>query len=334
MFDIPKAKSSVPFSIAVEEFFQDMRAARRSHHTISDYGVTFRYFLDWLGEDLLMSAITKQHIAQFMQTMAERKTAPNGVAPRPARRRSAKTLRNYHTALSALWTWAVDEGYAPIHIIRLVKAPKVNAKPIEPFSDEEVVDLFNACKLTKSWHNKPLSQGERHTCLRDMAIILLLLETGVRRAELLSITMNDLDLSRNRIHIRHGKGDKDRYVSYGTVAAKALRHYLAERPGEAKKHGDYLFVNFLRYKGHKMSGGSLSKLLQRIGRRAGVSDVHAHRFRHTAAIKRLQNGMNAYQLKEFLGHADLASTTRYVNLAAVDMEPVWRRTSPVDNLRL
>ncbi len=84
------------FSIAVKQFIEERIAMRYSPHTIRDYKVTYKKFLTHVG-DMDIRTVNKQHIVQFMASQANV---------------SAKTLRNYHADLSALWQWAIQQGFA------------------------------------------------------------------------------------------------------------------------------------------------------------------------------------------------------------------------------
>jgi integrase len=123
-----------------------------------------------------VGGVERGDIIKFLHTMGERTDAPNSPIPRPAKRRSAKTIRNYHTALSALWSWAVLEGYALEHVVQQVKPPKSEPKPIMPFTQDEIIRMVRACRKTRAWHNRPLTESERFTAQRDEAIILVLAE--------------------------------------------------------------------------------------------------------------------------------------------------------------
>lgn len=331
-------KYDLLFSQAVEEYKFEMRALMRSEHTISDYDVTWRYFATFLeesGGDRHVREIGRRDVIDFMYEMATKVVTPRGMAPRPPRKRSKKTLRNYHTGLSALWTWLLSQNYVDEHVIRQVEAPKHTPKPVVPFTTDEIVALVAACEMSRRWSNKPLTKTTRPTGLRDQAIILTLLDTGVRNAELRAIVIDEVDFKNKRIKVQHGKGDKTRYVPIGHTTARTLRKYILHgRPVESEWHGNYLFVNVLRGKGRKMSSKVLTDLVKRLGERAGVADVYPHRFRHTAAIRRIQNGADAFTLKAILGHTCITTTMRYVNQAELDNAELLRRSSPVDNMRL
>lgn len=325
--------TEIMFSQAIDEFAFDMQAMRRSRHTISDYKTAYQHWLRIMG-DAPLCKISYRDVKRFLHDISKEEIAPKGIAPRPSKKRSAKTIKNYHIALSALWSWAINEGYASDHVVRKISPPKANKKPINPFTDAEIVALTKACKLSRAWHNKPLSQSRRLTATRDLAIILILLDTGLRNTELRNLTIDDINWKTNSLKVCHGKGDKDRFVGFGYECRRALRRWMLDRPEQAKLRGNWLFCNVLRYKGHKMSRGALSKLLKRIGEVAGVDDCHPHRFRHTTAVRRLQAGLNVFQVKEMLGHASLETTMQYVHIAGLDMQDAMARTSPVDNLKL
>jgi site-specific recombinase XerD len=117
------------------------------------------------------------------------------------------------------------------------------------------------------------------------------------------------------LHVRHGKGDKSRYLFLGDRARKALWKYLADRPDA--KPSEPLFAT--RGKRH-IDRRNLNHLLQHLGDRAGVDDVHAHRFRHTMSITFLRNGANILELQKILGHESLKTVSAYARLAEADLE--------------
>lgn len=97
------------------------------------------------------------------------------------------------------------------------------------------------------------------------------------------------------------------------------------------RNDDPLFVSKLN---RIIDRRKLADMFANIGRRAGVPNVHPHRFRHTFAIQYLRNGGNAYTLQAMLGHSTLETVKIYLKLAQVDIDLVHRKASPVDNWRL
>lgn len=167
---------------------------------------------------------------------------------------------------------------------------------------------------------------------RDRCIILLLVDTGLRASELCDLRIADLDMSRNRITVRHGKGDKARFVQFGKRAAKALWRFLTPRLPAADD--ERLITVGPQDDPRPMDRRQLGLQLARIGERAGVPNVYPHRFRHTFAITYLRNGGDLFTLQELLGHSDLAMVRRYARIAQTDCARAHAKASPADNWRL
>ena len=170
-----------------------------------------------------------------------------------------------------------------------------------------------------------------------MAIILLLLDTGIRCTELCELTIDKVDLASGSARVRskgrmnRGEG-KERLVRFSGTTSRALRRYLSERGALDPKHRKApLFTDRDDRPFHRKY---LAKHLLRLGQRAGVTNVHAHRFRHTFAIRYLKNGGDIYTLQDLLGHTSLEMVRRYLHIAQVDVEDAHRRASPVENWRL
>ena len=151
-------------------------------------------------------------------------------------------------------------------------------------------------------------------------MIMLLLDTGLRASELINLERADIDLTKNRLKVIAGKGNKDRLLPFSPRTGSALFRHMAQlEPGE-KPFG------IARY--------SLNHLLTKIGKRAGVADCHPHRFRHTFAISYLRNGGDPYTLQDILGHSTMEMVRRYLALAQVDIEAAHNRASPVEHWKL
>lgn len=123
-----------------------------------------------------------------------------------------------------------------------------------------------------------------------------------------------------------GKGALERSVPFSPRTAQALWRYLSTRP--KAETNEPLFVTALN---RPMDRGQLRKFLVFLGKRAGVKDVHPHRFRHTFAIEYLRNDGDPYTLQKILGHSTLDMVKKYLALAQVDLDKAHKRASPVDN---
>jgi site-specific recombinase XerD len=330
-------KTQLTYSQAVEGFLLDARAERLSPDTIRNYTLTLRRFGEWLAEhpersaaDPPLAAITADHVAQFMASLAAPREHP-GVAPRPAAPLSKKTALNYHAALGALWTWAVHEQVVQSHVIHAVPRPRPEKRAISPLTEADCKLLLAACGRSRAYKRpgKRLCDNARPTADRDRAIVLLLLDTGMRAGELCGLKVRDVD-TKNRRLIVLGKGAKERNLPFSAPVGKALWRYLQEERGEHTPR-DPLFVTI---EGAPLTPGALLQLINSLGERAAVADCHPHRFRHTFAINFLRNGGNAYELQALLGHTTLEMVKSYLVLAQTDVEAAHRRASPVENWRL
>lgn len=314
-------KTQLALSQALAGYLLDAEARRLSPHTIADYMLAFTRFQDYLRDDPPITAIRSDDVRGFLSELDE-------IAGRPI---SAKQVLNHHTALSALWTWCLRNGYTGEHILRTVSRPRPDQHAVIPFSQDDLRALLAACERSRPYarFGKRLCDNARPTATRDRAIILLLVDTGLRATELCELRIQSVDL-RNRRIVVFGKGRKERQLPIGPSTGKALWRYLQEdRP--AAGPADSVFVSTI---GHPLDRGALRQLLARLGEKAGVADCHPHRFRHTFAVAYLRNGGNALALQALLGHATLEMVRRYVQIAELDLVNSHRTASPVENWRL
>ena len=216
--------------------------------------------------------------------------------------------------------------------MRRIEKPDYRRPPVEPFIRHEIIAL-----IASSGKNAPRpgpggvpSCSTRPTALRDRAILLALVDTGVRSSELCNLKVGDFDVTRDQLRIRQGKGAKDRFVYVGAVTSKAIWKYLAGRKPAAKAP-DALFATRT---GTHMDRNALDNLIEACAKRAGVEHAYPHRFRHTFAITFLRNGGSPLELQALPGHEKLDMVNIYVRLAQVDLQEAQKRASPADNWQL
>ena len=304
-----------PLSKTIEGYLLSLGARHLSQNTIDDYTRTLSKFSVFLEDDLPVNEITTRDIEGFLSI-------------NPAL--SNKSILNQYIGLSALWTWMVSEKFVSANVVRGLTPPKAEQKDIVPLNEKEVKAIVSA--LNKSRVYVRQGQNIDHalgSCDRNHAILMLLLDTGIRASELCDLRMEDLDNRNNRITIRLGKGMKSRTLPFSPRTGQAIWRYLATRADA--QPDDPLFLSKLN---HAMTRTKLAEMFHNIGERAGVKNVHPHRFRHTFAIQYLRNGGNAYTLQAMLGHASLETVKIYLRLAQVDLDTMHRHASPVAGWRL
>lgn len=302
-------------STAIEGYW----LARRldlSPNTIRDYGLTYQRLVVF-SKDMDIERITSNQVRQFLQHLGGEYSL------------SKRTLSNAWIALASLWAWASNELKIPNVVRGHVEQPKFTDRIPEPLEKEEIQALIRVCERTSSYKAKGKAvRNRRPTALRDAAIILVLTDTGIRASELCDLLVSDYDQKRGRLHVRKGKGQKERFLPIGIRTQSALWRYLANR--EDVRPTDSLFATRTF---RKMDRNNLRHLLDTIGKNAKVTNVHPHRFRHTFAIEFLRNGGSMILLKELLGHESMEMVTRYVHIAESDIANSIKH-SPADNWRL
>ena len=147
-------------SQAIEGFLLEKQAQHLSPHTVADYTNAFRKLQAYLVTDVPFAGITADQVKGFLGDLSTPR-APNGVAKRPEKGLSNKTILNIHTALSALWTWAVAEGIVTQHLLRKIPRPKPEKRVITPFSEEDIKTLLALQRQTL-----PRLHAARQTGLR------------------------------------------------------------------------------------------------------------------------------------------------------------------------
>lgn len=305
-------------SQAIEGFLMARRADGYSPQTVEQY----QWALSMLRQlvDKPLRQVDVDDLRRFMASVQEN--------PRLSR----TSVFHVWKALRAFYKWTASEGLSE-RPDKLLTKPRYAYREIQPLSEAEIKALLKAIDRTAPSQGKRQSfTMPRSTAHRDRAIIMLLLDTGLRASELCRLTVNDVDLQNANITVRpfmSGIKSRPRIIPIGNVAKKAIWRYLAARNTEYR--GGELFFS---REGHPLDRDSLRHLLFRLGNRAGVPNVHPHRFRHTFAIQYLRNGGDVFTLQRILGHATLSMVQHYLALADADAQSAHRRASPVDNWRL
>lgn len=304
-------------SVAFEGFFLD-KELTFARTTIANYRRALGRFAQHVGSDKELEEISTADVRQYL------------IALRVEHGLSRRSVHDAWAILSSFWTWAEKILGMP-HVIRgQIPAPEYTARAIEPFTEAEIQRLLKAAEYEREWITRKgnKARSKRPTAARERALVFTLLDSGLRASELCALTVGDYDAGRGRLRVRHGKGDKERYVVVGNRARKAIWFYLAGR--NEPTPAEPLFTT---RSGGPLDRNNLRHIVGRLGVTAGVDDVHPHRFRHTFAINFLRNGGNPLLLQELLGHERLETVRIYVKLAEQDINKAHRH-SPADNWSL
>jgi site-specific recombinase XerD len=296
--------TGTPLTLTIADYidWQALRGSSRRHR--ADIKRELLRFAATLDADPPIDQVTRENCTAFLRGFQERECKPN-------------TVKAYHRILDAFFRWCVEEERIDASPMKRVPKPKVVQEQIKPLSAEELTAL--------------LVEPNRKTFvgLRDIALMALMVDTGLRVSETLSIRLGDLDTRARAITVV-GKGDKPRTVFYGERVAVALRDYLRRRARRGSE--DLLFVSSL---GEQLLRFAIVERMRDYGYAAGIRGkrVSPHTLRHTFAVNWLKNGGDTLSLQRLLGHSSPAMTTRYVNFATADLAELHRTVSPLDRLQ-
>lgn len=164
--------------------------------------------------------------------------------------------------------------------------------------------------------------------LRDRAILETFYATAIRRSELARLALCDLDLGRGVLAVRHGKGNRDRFVPLGERAQAWIRRYLEESRPELAAYRDDGAL-FLSADGTGLAPNYLGEMVRKAIEAAGVKKPGGcHLFRHTAATLMLEGGADIRFIQQLLGHAKLETTQIYTRVSIEQLKAVHQATHP------
>ena len=239
-------------------YAQSNKAEGKSPKTISWYSEMvsdFAGFLESKGCGASLSQFDVQVVREFVVHEQERGLSPFSVQGKVR-------------ALKAFSSWLFTESYLSDNLLGNFKLPKVPVNLIEPLTSTEI-DKLVACQ------NQLTAIG-----CRDIAILVVMLDTGIRLSELCDLCFDDAHIEEGYLKVM-GKGRKERVVPIGASAQKVLWRYIIHfRPEPMVKLDDYLFLTL---DGKPLHPNAVKLLIKRWGTKAGVTRLHAHLCRHTFA---------------------------------------------------
>lgn len=162
--------------------------------------------------------------------------------------------------------------------------------------------------------------------LRDRTILEILYSTGIRRAEVSHLRVEDVNFSAGTMFIREGKGRKDRIVPVGDRALSYIKRYLDDARAELTREEGWLFPS--RY-GGQLSPNSITQFTGQYMRQAGIKEGSCHLLRHTMATLMLENGADVRYIQEMLGHAGIETTQVYTGVSTRHLRETMLRSHPV-----
>lgn len=296
----------------------------------SDNMHAFLGSLERLGRSDYTIVYYRTELSKFMRTLEERsfKTGLRTITRvliedeyikylREERRLKHASITSALRALRAFFNWSVREGIIEESPMTNVVIGEAKAPRIETFSREQIRNIL-------SQPDPKLFVG-----LRDITIMTLFLETGIRVRELCDLRVEDIRFEDNQI-LANGKNGEERLVPIQTQTRRMLKRYLQAR---GHSYVDNLFISI---DDTEMNRETVRRRIAKYGRMANIKNIRCspHTFRHTFAKMSVQNGADLFTLQAILGHKTLDMVRRYVNMFGNDVKDAHARFSPVENLNI
>ncbi|MDQ0270239.1 tyrosine recombinase XerC [Cytobacillus purgationiresistens] len=262
-----------------------------SQYTIEHYQQDIKGFFMFMSEQGIKSL---DKVEYFDIRIFLTKLYDQGYARRTAARKIS-CLRSFYKLL-------VREDVVKENPFSLVSMPKGEKKLPNFFYEEELSQLFEACETVS-----PLGQ-------RNKALLELLYATGMRVGECSQIKMKDLDMDVSIVLV-HGKGNKERYIPFGSFAHDALKLYIQNGRQELIKDEKSHYHLFVNHRGGPLTARGIRGILNKLIDQSSLSgSIHPHMIRHSFATHLMANGADMRTVQELLGHAFLSSTQVYTHV--------------------
>lgn len=323
------------FDYQIDEFMVYCRSKQLREKTMSSYEQALRLFQRWCESEMNITKVdqvSESVMRRYINDLQERgkysfySDDEKKKTNYPERRRdfrkpiSVITINSYIRELRVFFNW-LDEDYKlkrnPMQKIRLLK---VNRKARDFINDEDFKKLVS--QLDKSYYPEH----------RDFAMIMLMIDTGMRLGECTTVLMTDLHLASHKICLRAEttKGRKDRVVFFSPKTETVLRRWI--RFKDRYVESDYLFP--IKAHGGHVNVSNFETNFKKYLRRAGLNDtLTPHCLRNNFAKRCLMSGMDIYTLSKILGHSSVKITEEaYLDLTDDDLGKRYQHYSPVRNM--
>ncbi len=281
-------------SASLQDAFTDFMLSRQAMNctkaTLDFYGYAIGNFMTWIEQQGITQPeeITARYMRAYVAELVATK--------------KDSTAWDYARAVKTMLRFWHDEGY-----IQPVKfeLPKIAQRRLPVLTQDQVRQIVKACNI------------------RDRAIILFMVDSGLRRAEVCALNWDDIDMTSGLVRVHQGKGRKDRSSVIGAKTRRALLAY--------RRTIDTKGAVFQTDEGTRFTGNGLLAIFRRLKKKTGIV-VTPLALRRTFVILSLRAGMPLHQVQLMMGHTTPTMTLHYAQLEDIDLLEAHKAHSPVDNL--
>ncbi|MEW6400824.1 MAG: tyrosine-type recombinase/integrase [Chloroflexota bacterium] len=285
--------ASLALTDAYTDFILSRQVKQCTPATFEFYKYTTGVFLKWVESQSITSPneITARYVREYLAGLIGK---------------SDKTIHAHARAIRTLLRFWHEEGYMPAPV--KFDMPRMAKKRLPCLTAEQLSTVLSVCDP------------------RDKAIIMVMADSGLRRAEIINLNWGDVDMQSGLVRVVCGKGRKDR----STVIAPTVRRTLLAYRKTSGDHANDAPV-FQTRSGRRFTGSGLLQVFRRISADAGIH-VTPHALRRTFTILSLRSGADVLHLQAELGHASLDMVQHYAQMVDEDLLQSHKNHSPIENL--
>ena len=301
------------YKIAEQSFLADLKASSKSAATYDKYELVLRNFGEWLKTN---ASEEQQEVSPIMISKWKQSLFENGD--------KTNTIAHYLTVLRAFFKWSVTNGFFEQQPVEL------SAFPLH----EEIKHDIPTLEEIKVLLSGEIPKGtKKNKALKDLAIVTLLIESGIRVSELCNLRIQDLDFQKNLLRVRQGKGLKERCAPFPSLSQARVKAYMEDcikLGGLSVFPSVYVFYKSKDY-AHSITRQAVLQLVKGyVQRLTGHKNIGAHDLRHAAASLWDDRGVNIRLVQKALGHSSV-QTTEQVYVQILDKEKAAMEISAIMN---
>lgn len=287
-----------------------------SKDTIRHYKTHINFFIKFYGDNDI-NKVTLNIYSDYIIYLRTKYKESSGFVGKNVKL-SSRTIKTYASALKTFLHYCYLNNFIRYDIASNIKMPRYKKKIIEILSIDEIKKLVSKYNI-KNFNN-----------CRDLLIIVLMLECGLRLSEVINLTLSDFHFDSRLLKVL-GKGNKERLVPFTFFVYDCLNDYLTQFNNKFKRNIDVKEQLLKNIDGGNCTKNTVSLIFRRL--RVDFKNIHPHLLRHTFATYFIYNGGSPVYLQMILGHTTLYMTENYLHLASQLNLQKQSQYSPLNNIK-